>query len=168
VTLSGQVTKSDGTGLDGVVLTFSNGEGNVTSSGGGYYSKTVAYNWSGSVTPSAANGSFSPITRSYVNLTADQPSQVYSWRALANPTISGRVTKSDGTGLDGVVLSFSNGGGTVTTANGGYYSKVVPFGWNGKVTPAYSKVKGSFTPTSRSYSNVTVNKSKQNYGWKKR
>lgn len=153
--------------MDGVTLTFSNSGGSVITSGGGYYSMNVSTSWSGKVTPSYANGSFTPSSRNYSTLTANQVNQDYGWMAPANPTISGRVTQSNGVGLNGVVLTLSNNGGKVTTSGGGYYTLAVPYGWSGKVTPSYSK-SGLFTPSYKSYSNVTANKTGQNYSWRKK
>jgi hypothetical protein len=84
---------------------------------------------------------------------------------LSSPlTISGRVTRADNSqGLDGVTITFSNGGGSVTTSGGGYYSKQVPYGWSGRATPSYSG--GSFNPPYRDYTNVTSNQTNQNYTW---
>ena len=78
-----------------------------------------------------------------------------------NPTISGYVRTEGGSGISGVTLSFSNGGGSTTTNSNGYYSKQVPYGWSGTVTP--SKSGYTFSPPSRSYSNVTSNRTNQNY-----
>jgi len=81
------------------------------------------------------------------------------------PTISGRVTRADNSqGLDGVTITFSNGGGSVTTSGGGYYSKQVSSGWSGRATPSYSG-GGSFNPTFRDYTNVTSDQANQNYTW---
>ena len=78
-------------------------------------------------------------------------------------TLSGRVTQADNSGLDGVTLSLSDGGGSVTTANGGLYSVTVPSGWSGQVTPSYGS--GSFDPMARLYSNVSANQSGQDFRW---
>ena len=77
-----------------------------------------------------------------------------------NPTISGYVRNLDNTPVSGVTMSFS-GIGTTTTNTNGYYSKQVTSGWTGTVTPSQSGY--TFTPTSRSYNNVTSDVSNENY-----
>ena len=68
-------------------------------------------------------------------------------------TISGTV----GT-LDDVVMS---GLPVETITIGGSYSATVDYGWTGTVTP--SKEGYTFSPTNKTYSNVTSNQSSQNY-----
>ena len=79
-----------------------------------------------------------------------------------NPTISGYVRDPDNDNMPvaGVTMNFS-GIGTTTTNTNGYYSKQVTSGWTGTVTPSQSGY--TFTPTSRSYNNVTSDVSNENY-----
>jgi hypothetical protein len=81
--------------------------------------------------------------------------------APVTPIISGYVETEDDEGISDVILTFSNGGGSTTTNSAGFYTRSVPNGWSGTVTP--SKSDYDFQPTSRSYDNVTSNKSNQNY-----
>ncbi len=76
-------------------------------------------------------------------------------------TISGRVTDTAGAGIQGVTISFSNGGGTTTTSSNGNYSRSVTYGWSGSATP--SKSGYNFDPPSTPYSNVTSNQSGKNF-----
>jgi len=76
-------------------------------------------------------------------------------------TVWGFIQESDGTGINGVTLSFSNGGGTTSTNADGFYNYNVTLGWSGSVTPS---LEGwVFDPPSRSYSNVTSGQDSQNY-----
>jgi hypothetical protein len=68
--------------------------------------------------------------------------------------ISGNV------GASGVTLSFGDGG-QVKSDSEGNYAISVPIGWNGTVTPSHPCL--TFSPASRSYSNVTTNQLSQNY-----
>ncbi|MEI9476999.1 MAG: S-layer homology domain-containing protein, partial [Deltaproteobacteria bacterium] len=79
-------------------------------------------------------------------------------------TISGKAAIMNGSGLDGVTLTFSNGGGDAVTSGGGYYSKQVNSGWSGRVTSSYSNPHYLFDPPYRDYSNVTTNQTNQDYG----
>jgi len=76
---------------------------------------------------------------------------------FANPhTISGNA------GAPGVTLRYTDGSFKTATSNGsGNYSFQVSYGWSGTVKP--SKAGMIFTPASRTYANVTANKTGQNY-----
>lgn len=76
-------------------------------------------------------------------------------------SISGNVMESGGTGVEGVTILFSNGGGTASTNSSGDYSHTIATGWAGTATP--SKTGTAFIPTSRSYSSVTTNQTSQDY-----
>src|SRR6185295_14113367 len=73
--------------------------------------------------------------------------------------VSGTVTLS-GAALSGV--NFAATGVSCTTSDAtGSYACTVPQGWSGTVTPSLSGY--TFTPPSRSYSNVAANQTAQNY-----
>jgi PKD repeat protein len=75
-------------------------------------------------------------------------------QAGANPVISGTVTLSaGGSGLAGVTVTASDGGGSTTTNAQGAYSITVASGWSGTVTPALSGY--TFSPASKSFTSVT-------------
>lgn len=65
-----------GSGLLGVTL--GGLPGTPSTDGTGNYSATVDSGWSGTATPSKAGYTFSPVTRSYTNVTADQTAQDYT------------------------------------------------------------------------------------------
>ena len=117
--------------------------GNPATSGGGYYSVIVNYDWSGTVTPTKTGYTFTPINRAYSNVMSNQTNQNYTATPVAY-TISGRVT-CDGSGLDGVVMNGLPG--NPATSGGGYYSAAVSAcgGWSGTVTP--TKTGYTFTPS---------------------
>ena len=77
------------------------------------------------------------------------------------PIISGRVWSTGDLGIGGVVLTFSNGGGSTTTDSSGYYTKMVPDNWSGMVTPSNSDY--IFSPPNRSYVDVTSDMLNQDY-----
>jgi hypothetical protein len=161
VVVSGSVKTSSGTGVSGVLITFSNsGGGTATTDGSGNYSVNVPYGYTGTATPSKTGYTFSPASRPYSSLTADQTGQDYT--ATPPPVVvSGSVKTSFSTVVSGVLITFSNGGGTITTDGSGNYSVTVPNGYTGMATP--SKTGYTFSPISKSYSNVTANKSDENY-----
>ena len=66
-------------------------------------------------------------------------------------TISGHVKLSDGSGLSGVTIKFSDGSSEITDDDG-FYKHIIPKYWTGTATP--SKDDFVFDPQSRSYSNI--------------
>jgi len=76
--ISGYVRTSGGTGINSVTVSFSNSGGTATTDSSGYYSNTVSYGWSGSVTPNLSGYTFSPTSLSYTNVTTNQANQDYT------------------------------------------------------------------------------------------
>jgi hypothetical protein len=81
---------SGNAGAGGVVLSYTDGTPKTaTADGAGHYSFSVPTGWSGTVTPSLAGYTFSPASRSYTNVRADQAGQDYT--AQAHYSISGNA-----------------------------------------------------------------------------
>jgi len=158
--ISGSVKTTGGQGVAGVTLTFSGGQGSATTDSNGNYSCQVTSAWSGSVTPQKTGCTFSPSSRSYTNVTSDKANENYT-TSQTIVTISGAVNRADGQSVAGVTLTFSGGQGTATTDAGGNYSNQVISGWSGTATP--QKTGCTFSPSSRSYTNVTSDKTNENY-----
>ena len=150
-----QVTIVGNAGVGGAVLSYTDGSARqVTADSNGAYTIRVPYNWSGTVTPSKSGYVFVPASASFTNLTAATTIQNFS--ATAVYVISGN------TGLAGVTLSYVVGTPkTVLSDASGNYAFEVPAGWSGTVTP--SRISYSFSPASRTYSNVNSNLTGQNY-----
>jgi len=156
-TIGGTVT-AGGSPLSGVTLTPTSGGTCGNSNGSGVYSCTVPYGWTGSVTASLSGYSFSPTGRSYTNVMANRSLQDYA--ATVVYAVSGTITVG-GSPLSGVSLSATNGATCGNTNGSGQYSCTVASGWSGTVTPALTGY--SFSPTSKSYSNVTANDTGEDY-----
>ena len=160
--ISGYIKTSSGSGIQDVIVTFEN-RGSTTTRADGYYSRGIPNGWSGTVTPQKSNYTFKPASRSYSNVTSNISNQNYTGSATVQPkvTISGYVRTSSGSGIEDVVLTFSNGGGTAETNSSGYYSQDLDNGWSGTVTPA----KGGYTfiPVVRNYSNLIADQKNQDY-----
>ena len=159
-------TISGNAGVGSAVLSYHD-DTNKTSAadGGGNYSFAVPYGWSGTVTPSKVGLLFTPVKRTYTHVLVDQTGQNFA----ALVTISGNA------GASGATLAYIVGGDpkTVISNAKGNYSFTVPYGWSGMVTPSIqcSTVRNSlkrctFTPVRRSYTNIKVNQSGQNYTFK--
>lgn len=107
-----------------------------------------------------------------VRLTCTTPSSVsdlsdqdFAVTAAANPTLAGTVTRNDnGQPAASILLSFSQGGGSTTTASNGAFLQSLPYGWSGTVSPSAS-LGGLFVPPSRSYTNLTQDLSNQDFQW---
>ncbi len=79
-------------------------------------------------------------------------------------TVSGNVTKyltTSSAVVFGVKITFSSGGGETTTDSNGNYSVIVSEGYSGTATP--SKAGFTFKPAFRNYTNVTANKTGEDY-----
>jgi len=122
----------------------------------GFYTTTVSFGWSGTVTPTLAGYNFSPVNRVYTSVIANQTAQDYT--ALPNFIISGTILAGSSP-LAGVVMSGLTG--NPTTNASGVYTGTVSSGWSGTVTPTRSGY--AFTPNTRTYTNVIANSTNQNY-----
>jgi hypothetical protein len=67
---------------------------------------------------------------------------------------------SGSAGVLGATITLSDGGSTISDYDGSY-SLSVPSGWSGTVTPSHACY--TFSPTSRTYNNVTTNQIAQDY-----
>ncbi|MBN1765268.1 MAG: hypothetical protein JW860_08435, partial [Sedimentisphaerales bacterium] len=144
--------------VDGVVM--SGLPGNPVTSGGGGYSASVPYDWSGSVIPVLEGYTFTPAGRNYFNVTEDYLNENYS----ADPitfTISGYIMDPNALALEGVYVWADNGGTDDTTEVDGYYEVWVPYNWSGLVLP--QKLDYIFNPSYRIYSDVTDHQTDHNY-----
>ncbi|MCE1229624.1 MAG: multicopper oxidase domain-containing protein [Firmicutes bacterium] len=145
--ISGTVTPA----LAGVTIQLSNGGGSAVTDNAGAYSIAVSSGWTGVATPVLAGYIFSPASRNYSNVVADQPGQNYT--ATAVVTISGAVTNGV-TPVAGVNVAASTGETTVTDANG-LYSLTLTAPWSGTITP--TKANFAFTPAVQTYSAISSN-----------
>jgi hypothetical protein len=162
VVISGTIHTSGGAAVSGVVVTFSNGDEQVTvtTDTAGAFSKAVQHGWSGSATPSKNGWQFLPASISFQNVTADQAGRDFTATPITF-IIAGVVEEEiTGAGIDEVTITFSDGS-TVTTDASGAYSKTVPYGWNGTATP--TKDGWNFNPTSMLHQNVTADQIDRNF-----
>ena len=156
--VSGAVTLS-GAALSGVNFTASGGVSCTSSDASGNYACTVPQGWTGTVTPALSGYTFTPPSRSYSSVAANQTAQNYA-ATLITYQVSGTVTLS-GAALSGVNFAASAGVNCTASNATGNYACTVPQGWTGTVTPSLSGY--TFTPRSRTYSNVAANQTTQNY-----
>ena len=144
-------TISGNAGIGGATMDYTGGS--TVADGNGDYSIDVAYDWTGTVTPSKLGYTFNPPSRSYTNLIANATGQNYVATA---PTISGNA------GVAGVTLDYTDGAPkTATTDANGDYSFSVSGDWTGTVTPSHPCY--TFTPLNRPYANVIADQTAQDY-----
>jgi hypothetical protein len=150
-------TISGNAGAAGATLSYTDGAAKIaTADGSGNYSFAVSYNWSGTVMPSLTGYAFTPASRTYTNVLADQTAQDYTTTVTATYTISGVA------GIAGATLSYTDGAvKTVTADSNGVYSFLVSYNWSGTVMP--SKTGFVFSPAKRDYANVIADQPAQNY-----
>lgn len=118
---------------------------------------TLTCTISGTVSVSSSSGSSKGVTglsRAVVNRFRRNPARDFR----------GKYSRSRGkikavAGLSGVVMNGLPGNPTTDTS--GSYSAIVEYNWSGTVTP--TKEHYTFTPSSRSYSNVTSDQDNQDY-----
>jgi len=162
VLISGYVKDGVNIGVEGVDVAFSNGGATVTTNVAGHYATSVSSGWNGTSTATKSGWTFAPTNYTYPAVTTDQTDQDYVGApAVYSVSISGYVKDGVNIGVEGVDITFSNGGATVTTNATGYYNTSVAIGWNG--TSTATKSDWTFTPVSHTYSPVTTNHTDQDY-----
>jgi hypothetical protein len=159
-TLSGSIRAGDGSVMAGVKVTANNGGGTARTDAAGVYVVTVPTGWSGVVLPSMDRSAFSPPSRGYSHVTADQSAQNYTVTPRP-PALLGSARTAEGAGIPEVTILANNGGGSVTTDASGAYSLIVPERWSGTVMPF--KTGYEFSPLSRDYFTVMSDQASQDY-----
>jgi hypothetical protein len=147
--------------MENVKLTFS-GLGEIYTDNIGYYEMAVPFGWSGTVTPICPGYNFEDSTRTYTYVTTDMVNQDY-WE-ISDPlvSISGDVRHEiNSMPLEGVLLTFSNGGGTATTDSTGHYEHILPYKWNGTVIPTCDDF--NFSPDTMEYDTLLCFQYDQNF-----
>ena len=127
----------------------------VTNSAGGYVA-IVTDGWTGTATPALTGYVFSPVSYPYSNVTASLTGQDFI--ASLGYTISG-IVSLNAAPLEGVLMDGLPGSPLTDTM--GYYAAPVTPGWSGTVTPTLEGY--TFTPATRTYTNVMANFADQDY-----
>jgi inhibitor of cysteine peptidase len=151
-TISGRVTKSDGSGLAGatVALTGSKTATTTADANGAYSFTNLDGGGDYTVTASKTNYTFAASTRTFDDLSANQTADFSA--ALLDYRISGRVTEN-GSPLAGVAVALTGSlTASATTAADGSYSFTVPAEGGYTVTP--SKARYTFAPQTHTFANL--------------
>jgi hypothetical protein len=148
--ISGNVN-NNGVAFPGATITLNNGGGTTTTDVNGNFARTVNAGWSGTVTATRTQYTFTPVNYTITNIQSDTPAQNF---AVAGVAISGQVYQfgsAPRVGIAGVTITLS-GVGTTTTNASGNFSIFVPLGWTGTLT--YSGLSKVYSPTTRNFTNV--------------
>jgi hypothetical protein len=133
----------------------------VTDGLGNYHIGSIPAGTSGTLVPSLANYSFSPVNIKFAALTASLTAQNFTAIKVGNVfySLSGTITKG-GLGLAGVSVAFSTFTG-LTNSAGAYTISNVPAGTRARIIPSLSGY--AFTPASISVSSLSGNLVNQNF-----
>jgi hypothetical protein len=146
-------TISGNAGVGGATLSYNDGgTKSVVADGGGAYTLTVSYNWSGTVTPTKTNYTFSPVSRAYANVQANATDQNYT-ATVGSYTLT--ITKA-GTGT-GTVTSNPAGINCGTTCLAAFTRGTqVTLTATGDVGLAFTAWTGDFPPGQGSTNPLTI------------
>ena len=131
----------------------------IVSGPSGTYSATVDYGWSGTIIPTKNGYDFDPSNQTYSSILGDQVNQNYT-ATIQKRTISGTILSEKGQPVADVSLTVEGGGSAMTNISG-EFELLVDHGWRGRITPAREGY--TFNPTSRPYSLVTIDQTRQNF-----
>lgn len=106
--------------------------GNPKTNAQGFYTAAVPLGWSGTAAPQTPGGTFTPVSRQYVQVSTNLTKQNYAAQ-VQTVAISGKVATHAGVGVAGVKINGLPG--NVTTDAAGNYSVAVQYGWAGTATP---------------------------------
>jgi len=143
-------TISGSVGVSGVIMKGLPGD--PVTDNYGFYSATVAYGWSGTVTPTKEGYLFTPACKIYKNVVSDRSDDSYAVEAITY-TISGKA------GLPGVEMQGLPG--NIVTDENCLYSATIEYGWSGTVEPR--KEGYEFHPPRKTYNKVGANLNNENY-----
>ena len=144
----------NGTGLAGVTLSGCASQ-TTTVSGGSYEIYPVMVGTNCTLTPSLAGYTFSPASIPFNDIFTWETGNFTATLNSGSYTISGTVSS----GLAGVAMSGCGSG--ATTGSGGAYSITVGYGTSCTLTPSY--VGYTFSPSSKSFTNITSNQTGVNF-----
>ncbi len=160
-TIEGSVLTAGGYGVPSVTLSASNGGGATATDGNGHYSLQVPFGWTGSISLSKADWSFTPGSRAYAGVVAPQLGQDFAAACNRTYEISGTIHGNNGANPDCDIVANPGAFSARTRTTAGNYTLQVPSGWSGTVTP--NKGGFNFSPANRTFVNVTANAVAQDF-----
>lgn len=143
--ISGRVANGQGYAIPSVSILRTGSNTPVQTNTAGYYTFFGVPAGSYTLTPSKAEYSFTPASRSVTINTSNIANQ--NFLGKTGVSVSGRVSTIAGAAIPGVVVSRTGGANPVTTNSAGYYTFIGVQPGTTTITPAKSGVR--FTPTSK-------------------
>jgi Carboxypeptidase regulatory-like domain len=163
--IAGKVVTSSGSPMSGVTMTLSGAaSGATTTDGYGKYRFTGLANGIYTVTPGAANYSFTPTSRTVSVSGANVTGQNFKGTPIGGGSyaIAGKVVTSSGSPISGVTMTLSGAASGATTTDGyGKYSFTGLGNGNYTITP--DKTGYTFIPASKTVSVNGANVTRQNF-----
>lgn len=159
-TISGHITDIEGLPVDTVIIESEEGCLFANPNGNGEYIMQVPAGWSGDIraVDELYGALYTPSHRVYTNVTESITNQ--DFKEIQKCNITGSINGSYLIESDEIKISGNNGAGEAYFSDHNY-SLPVPVGWTGNVT--ISSKFYSFTPSTRSYSDVKSDIANQNY-----
>ncbi|MCA1634493.1 MAG: DUF11 domain-containing protein, partial [Acidobacteria bacterium] len=116
--INGRVTNASAVGVPGVLVTLSGSQAATTNTdaNGDYSFASLAQGGNFTITPSLAGFTFTPSSRTFNNLQANQTGADFTTNAVTH-TLTGRVADGVGQGLLGINLTLSGTQSAVTTTD---------------------------------------------------
>lgn len=162
--IKGYIKDSSGTAASSVTVTLSgDSTGSYATGSNGYYEFLNLASGDYTVTPSKTGCTFSPTSKTYSSLNANQDNQDFTITVVTvTYDIKGYVRDSSGVGISDVVVNLSgDSSDTYTTGTDGYYEFLALETGDYSVTP--SKSNYSFSPSGRSYSSLSSDQEDQDF-----
>jgi Calx-beta domain/Carboxypeptidase regulatory-like domain/Pectate lyase superfamily protein/Domain of unknown function (DUF4214) len=155
--VNGRVTKQDGTALAGVAVTLSGSQSSTTTtdSGGGFSFTSLGDGGSYTVTPSLANYTFAPASKTFGDLGSDQTAAFAG--TLNRYAVGGQIRDSVGKPLAGVTLALTGAqsASTTTDSNGNYSFQNLAAGASYTVTATLANY--TFAQANQTFNNLSSN-----------
>jgi hypothetical protein len=149
-----RVADPGGNGMGGVLLNLTGSlkATGATDANGNYSFQNLKPGGSYTVVPVKTGVTFSPTSRSFSNITSDQPADFTGTAPAVR--ISGRVLNANSGGVSGVTVTLSGtqSGSVLTDSGGNYNFSSLPGGGTYTVTP--SRGTDKFVPSTKTFSNV--------------
>jgi len=126
-----------------------------------YFRQGNVTEFSNTTNPSTDSYEGTPLGYKVDAISATGASMSFSIIMVDPLSISGYILTADGAGIESVHVTENMDGGWDITDTDGYYRVPVRLGWSGTITPA--RTDYTFSPASRTYSNVRSCQTGQDY-----
>jgi hypothetical protein len=154
--ISGQIADAGGNPIPSVTVSLTGRQtGTVFTDAAGFYSFPHLLTGNYTLTPSKSFVTFTPASQTFNNLTSNQTADFTG--SVSQVTLNGKVKDANGTGVAGVTVSLSGSqtGSQLSDAQGNYTFSNLSAGGNYTLTP--SRNADTFTPVSKSFTNLSSN-----------